>query len=210
MSLIIEERVNILNFLKEEKDININFCNRFVSTMSTSDEYQGIIVYSEFDTKAGPVVRAHYPETLFPEELKRLAAMSMPSIGSQDEFDEEGSGFVVFQLSESRIVCSYYKFLRGTVRTLTGASLVAISYVTDRIVNPFRFKPFLELILTPLFRIVVDSKTLKQIHQAITATGIIDKEISVKGPPIRVKARVIQDNELPVFYYELEKDLGRV
>ncbi len=61
-----------------------------------------------------------------------------------------------------------------------------------------------------MFRIVVESKTLKQIVDAVENTGIIDKEISVKGPPIRVKARVIQDNELPVYFYELEKDLGRV
>jgi len=139
---------------------------------------------------------------------------------------------LVFQLSETQVVSRSFKFLRGSVRTLTGASLVSLSFVTERLINPFRFKPFLELVLTPLFLIVVDSKTLKQIMQAVTETGIIDKEISVKGPliimeavvetgiidkeisvkgpPIRVKARVIQDSELPLYFIELEKDLGRI
>jgi hypothetical protein len=93
---------------------------------------------------------------------------------------------------------------------LTGASLVSISFVTERLINPFRFKPFLELILTPLFRIVVDSKTLRQIVDEFTSTGMIDKEITARGPSVRVKARIIQDNELPIFYYELEKDLGKI
>ena len=176
----------------------------------SSEKYEGILVYSEFDGKVGPVVRAHYPETLYPEDLKRLAAMCMPSLGQRDDIMEEGSGFLVFQLSETQVVSSYFKFLRGSVRTLTGASLVSLSFVTERLINPFRFKPFLELVLTPLFRIVVDSKTLKQIMEAVVETGIIDREISVKGPPIRVKARVIQDSELPLYFIELEKDLGRI
>ena len=176
----------------------------------SSEKYDGILVYSEFDGKVGPVVRAHYPETLHPEELKRLAAMCMPSLGQRDDIMEEGSGFLVFQLSETHVVSSSFKFLRGSVRTLTGASLVSLSFVTERIINPFRFNPFLELVLTPLFRIVVDSKALKQITEAVTETGIIDKEISVKGPPIRVRARVIQDSELPSYFIELERDLGRV
>lgn len=66
------------------------------------------------------------------------------------------------------------------------------------------------MILTSLFRVVADKKTLKQIHEAISTSGMIDKELSVKGPPIRVKARVIGDLELPVYYVELGKELGRV
>ena len=179
--------------------------------MSSSDDYQGILVYSEFDGKAGPVVRAHYPETLFAEELKLLASMSMPNVVQQTNLDiAESSGFHIFQISNAQIVCSYYKFLTGGVKTLTGASLVSLSFITERVVNPFRFKPFLELVLSPLFRIVVDSKVLRQIVEAVTSTGMIDKEISTKGPTVRVKARIIQDSELPTFYHELEKNLGRL
>ncbi|MHA1994862.1 MAG: hypothetical protein ACW97Z_09995 [Candidatus Hodarchaeales archaeon] len=179
--------------------------------MSTSDDYQGILVYSEFDDKVGPVVRAHYPETLYPDELKLLASMSMPNVGQQTSLDiAESTGFHVFQISESKVVCSYYKFLRGNIKTLTGASLVSISFVTERLINPFRFKPFLELVLTPMFRVVVDSKVLRQIVDAVTSTGMIDKEITARGPSVRVKARIIQDIELPMFYYELEKDLGKI
>ena len=179
--------------------------------MSSSEDYQGILVYSEFDGKVGPVVRAHYPETLYPDELKLLASMSMPNVGQQTNLElAESTGFLVFQISESKFVASYYKFLRGNIKTLTGASLVSISFVTERLVNPFRFKPFLELVLTPLFRVVVDSKVLRQIVDAVTSTGMIDKEVTAKGPSIYVKGRIIQDSELPVFFYELEKDLGRI
>ena len=174
-------------------------------------EFQGTLVYCEFDPKKGPTIRAMYPEDLAPEEMKRIPPMSMPGMGQQDEFfDESGAGFTVFQVSEERVVASFYKFLRGGVRTLSGSSITSISFVTEHTVNPFRFKPFLELILTPLFRVVVDKKTLKQIHDSISTSGMIDKELSVKGPPIHVKARVIGDLELPVYYVELGKELGRV
>jgi hypothetical protein len=176
----------------------------------SSEKFDGILVYSEFDGKEGPVVRAHYPETLNQQDMKQLAGMCMPGFGQQSDISNKGSGFVAFQLSDTLVVSSFYKYLRGSVTTLTGASLVSISIVTEKLTNPFRYKPFLELILTPLFRTVVDSKILKQIYEAVTSTGIIDKEISVKGPPIRIKARIIHDNELPMHFYELEKDLGRV
>ncbi len=179
--------------------------------MSSAEDYQGILVYAEFDGKVGPVVRAHFPETLYPDELKLLASMSMPNVGQQTNLDlAETSGFQIFSLDNSKVVYCYYKFLTGGVKTLTGASLVSLSFVTERLVNPFRFKPFLELILSPLFRVVVDSKVLRQIIEAVTSTGMIDKEISSKGPGVRVKARIIQDSELPMFYYELEKNLGRI
>jgi hypothetical protein len=61
-----------------------------------------------------------------------------------------------------------------------------------------------------MFRVVVDSKVLRQIVDAVTSTGMIDKEITARGPSVRVKARIIQDIELPMFYYELEKDLGKI
>ena len=41
----------------------------------SSETFKGILVYSEFDGKVGPVVRAHYPETLDTYDLKRLASM---------------------------------------------------------------------------------------------------------------------------------------
>ncbi|MFX1282886.1 MAG: hypothetical protein ACFFB5_04490 [Promethearchaeota archaeon] len=177
----------------------------------SNNEFEGTLVYSEFDEKAGPVIRAIYPNNLYPEEIKRIAAMSMPGIGQQDEFfDVDGAGFTVFQVSEQRIVYSFYKFLRGGVRTLSGASIASLSFVTEQTINPFRFKPFLGIVLTSLFRIVVDANTLKQIYDGLSQTGIIDKQVSVKGPPIRVRARIIQENELPVYYIELEKDLGRL
>ncbi len=179
--------------------------------MSTGEDYQGILVYSEFDGKIGPVVRAHHPETLYPDELKLLASMSMPNVGQQTNLDlAETSGFQIFTLDNSKVVYCYYKFLTGGVKTLTGASLVSLSFVTERLINPFRFKPFLELVLSPLFRVVVDSKVLRQIIESVASTGMIDKDISSKGPAIRVKARIIQDSELPLFYYELEKNLGRL
>ncbi|MHA1227155.1 MAG: hypothetical protein ACTSPV_10480 [Candidatus Hodarchaeales archaeon] len=175
----------------------------------SQEVFEGILCYCEFDSKLGSVVRAVYPENVLEEEeLHRLASQSMPQFGQSDE--QLTSGFSVFQISEEKIAISHYKFLRGSVRTLTGAYLVSISFVTEQITNPFRFKPFLELILTPLFRVVVDAKTLKQIYEAFTNNGIIDKELSVRGPPIRVKARIISENELPVYYYELEKDLGKI
>ena len=57
----------------------------------SSERFEGIIAYSEFDGKVGPVVRAHYPESLFPDDLKRLAAMCMPSLGQQTDILEEGT-----------------------------------------------------------------------------------------------------------------------
>lgn len=173
-------------------------------------DFEGILAYCEFDQQTGPTIRAIYPDDLFPEEVKRISAMSMPNIGTQDDFfDEDGAGYTVFQISSSRVACSSYKFLRGGVTTLTGAKLVSISFITEVTVNPFRYKPFLDLILTSLFRIVVDNKTLKQIYESFSEAGVIDKELSVRGPPIRIKARVIADIELPLYYVELEKNLGR-
>ena len=173
--------------------------------------FQGTLVYSEFDEKTGPTIRALYPDNLFPEEVKRIPAMSMPGIGQQDEFfDETGAGFTVFQVSDTRIVCSFYKFLRGGVRTLTGSSIASLAFVTEQTINPFRFKPFLGLVLTTLFRVVVNNKTLKQIYSGLSESGMIDKQLDVKGPPIRVRARVLDETELPVYYVELEKELGRL
>jgi hypothetical protein len=173
-------------------------------------DFEGVLAYCEFDQQSGPTIRAVYPNDLFPEEEKRISAISMPNIGTQDEFfDEDGAGYTVFQISSSRVACSSYKFLRGGVTTLTGAQLVSISFVTEVTMNPFRYKPFLDLILTSLFRIVVDTKTLKQIYESFSDTGFIDKELSVRGPPIRVKAKVLSDYELPLYYVDLEKNLGR-
>lgn len=94
-------------------------------------EFQGTLVYCEFDPKKGPKIRAMYPEDLAPEEMKRIPPMSMPGMGQQDEFfDESGAGFTVFQVSEERVVASFYKFLRGGVRTLSGSSIASISFVT--------------------------------------------------------------------------------
>ncbi len=177
----------------------------------SNEEFSGALAYSEFDSRLGPVVRAYYPDILSDTELKRIAAMSMPNVGQMDDYEEEKDmSFSVFQISSNKLACSYFRFLRGGVRTLTGSNLVSLSYITERTVNPFRMKPFLELILTSLFRVVVDTKTLKQIYKGFKTGGIIDKKISVKEPALTVKARIIQEKELPMFFWELEKDLGRV
>ena len=175
----------------------------------------GTFIYAEFDNKEGPVIRAYYSppgKDLLDEEIRRVKLFSIPQMGQIGEVYE--SGLFVFVVSEDKICISVYRYLSGKVRTLTGASLASLSFVTEQTINPFRLKPFLESLMRPLFRIVVNNEILKQIYEAIQAStdGKIYVENKKAKVPVRITARLPALSEIPDSYWllnEQSRELGK-
>lgn len=168
----------------------------------------GTFIYAEFDNKEGPVIRASYSppgKDLLEEEIRRVKLFSIPQMGQIGEVYE--SGLFVFVVSEEKICISVYKYLSGRVRTLTGASLASLSFVTEQTINPYRLKPFLESLMRPLFRIVVNDEILKQIYEGIQTSqdGKIDVEYRKSKFPVRITARLPALNEIPDSYWLLNE-----
>ncbi|MFX0094575.1 MAG: hypothetical protein ACFFBD_22765 [Candidatus Hodarchaeota archaeon] len=165
-------------------------------------EIDGTFVYVEFDEREGPRARAWYPGNLTKDEINLLAVYSIPLRGQIGEIRD--SGLSLFQLDEKRTSISFYKYLIGSVRTLTGAQLAALCFVTETTINPFRLQPFMIKILKALFRTVVDNRVLKAIYDEMRREefGTVNVEIK-SNVPIRVKAKILKQDELPKYFEEL-------
>lgn len=160
------------------------------------------LIYSEIDSSNNPVVRAAYPS--FDDDFLKIIALR--SIKQQDEMFNEM--FSAFQIDNDYVAISFFKFFKRA-RTLSGSPMACLSLVSKQAINPFLIKPMLDSLLTSVLRVRVDRDLLKTILNGFEVNGQIDLTFKHSNTTIRIKTKVLTEEELPEFYVELERDLAK-
>lgn len=173
--------------------------------MSDSQIFEDFgLVYSEVDQMGNPVIRASYPD--IENEVEKIIGLRSVPYGEEGE---KKTMFSAYYIDYEHFGISMFKHF-STAKTLTGSSVACLTWVSQYIINPLILKPFLENLLHTLLRVKVDRNILKSMVEGIKQSqGILKISIKHSNTLMRFSARIIPTAELPEFFDELDRSLGK-
>ncbi|MHA2366320.1 MAG: hypothetical protein ACXAC7_20355 [Candidatus Hodarchaeales archaeon] len=117
--------------------------------------------------------------------------------------------FSVYLADPEHLAISYFKYFTRA-RTLTGSPAACLTWISKVALNPLILKPFLDMILTPLLRVRVDSNILKLMVSEISQSqGNFKKTIKHANTTLQFSARIPPEDDLPEYFEDLERDLSK-